>query len=142
MNELPSLSDRLARQLSLRRDRVAAALALFDAGNTLPFIARYRKEVTGGLDEEQLRRIADHAVKLRALDERRAVVLAEIEAQGKLTPGLQEQVLEAPNRTALEDLYLPFRPKRKTRRLAQGCSPNAAPVTKWAKPRRTSSGRC
>ena len=105
----------IARQLSLRPEQVTAAAELLDADNTLPFIARYRKEVTGGLDEEQLRQLRALLTRLRALDERRQTIIATIEAQGKLTPELHRQLLAAETRTALEDLYQPYKPKRRTR---------------------------
>ncbi|WP_374689422.1 Tex family protein, partial [Promineifilum sp.] len=89
--------------------------ALLDDGNTIPFIARYRKEATGTLDEEQLRAIAEQIERLRALDERRAAILASVEEQGKLTPELRAHFEAALTMTALEDLYAPYRPKRRTR---------------------------
>ena len=85
----------IAHELKLRPEQVAPALELFDAGNTVPFIARYRKERTGGLDEEQLRQIGAALERLRALDARRTPILSAIEAQGKLTPELREQLLHA-----------------------------------------------
>ena len=106
---------RIAPAVRARPQQVAAAVALFDAGNTLPFIARYRKEATGGLDEVRLASIAEQLAHWRALDERRATILAEIESQGKLTPSLRERLEAADARSTLEDLYLPFRPKRRTR---------------------------
>ncbi len=109
------ITDRLARDLKVRATQVAAAVALFDAGDTMPFVARYRKEVTGGLDEVQLAHISDQLAQWRLLDERRQTILTEIESQGKLTPALRAQVEAADTRTALEDLYQPYRPKRRTR---------------------------
>ena len=106
---------KIATQLNLARSRVAAAIDLLDAGNTLPFIARYRKEATGGLDEEELRAIIEALESARALEERRAAVLAGIGEQGKLTPELQAQIEEATTRTELEDLYAPYKQKRRTR---------------------------
>ena len=105
----------IAAELKVRTEQVAAAVALLDDGNTIPFIARYRKEATGTLDEEQLQQIAEHLGRLRALDERRATVLATIEEQGNLTSELQAQIEAAANLTALEDLYAPYKPKRRTR---------------------------
>ncbi len=105
----------IAPLVSARPEQVAAAIELLDAENTIPFIARYRKEATGGLDEEQIRRIAELVEKLRALDLRRAAVLKSIEEQGKLTPELRRQIEQAETLTALEDLYQPYRPKRRTR---------------------------
>jgi len=106
---------RIASRLNLRSKRVAAAIELFDAGNTLPFIARYRKEVTGGLDEDQLRQLSKLLDHLRALDDRRQTILATIEEQGKLTPELRQQIMAAESLTELEDLYRPYKPKRRTR---------------------------
>lgn len=106
---------RICTALSLAPTQVAATVALLDAGNTLPFIARYRKEATGGLDEEQIRQVSGLLGKLRALDERRATVLSTIEEQGQLTPELAAQIQAADTLAALEDLYLPYKPKRRTR---------------------------
>jgi uncharacterized protein len=110
-----TLAEQIARELTLAPRQVLSTLALFGEGNTLPFIARYRKEVTGGLDEEQIRGIVESLENLRALDERRETILATITEQGKLTPELREKILLADTRTALEDLYQPYRPKRRTR---------------------------
>ncbi len=110
-----NLASRLAESLNLPSRSVDAALTLLEAGNTVPFIARYRKEATGELDEEQLRQIEGQAAQLRALEERRQTVLATIESQGKLSPRLKAQIEAANSRTALEDLYLPYKPKRRTR---------------------------
>ncbi len=108
-------AEEIARQLGLRAEQVAAAIGLLDEGNTVPFIARYRKEMTGALDEEQIRQVEGAVERARALDERRATVLASIEEQGKLTPELRAQLLAADTLTALEDLYQPYKPKRRTR---------------------------
>jgi uncharacterized protein len=105
----------IAQKLVIRMEQVAAAIELMDAGNTIPFIARYRKEATGGLDEDQLRRINAVVGKIRSLDERRTTVLTSIEEQGKLTPELQQQILAVETLTELEDLYAPYKPKRRTR---------------------------
>ena len=106
---------KIAAQLTIRPPQVAATIELLDGGNTIPFIARYRKEVTGGLDEDQLRAIQSQLEALRKLDERRESILASIEEQGKLTPELRTQLLAADTLTALEDLYQPYKPKRRTR---------------------------
>lgn len=106
---------RIAAKLNLPKRSVAAAVQLLDEGATLPFIARYRKEAAGGLDEEQLRAVEQTLTSLRNLDERRETILASIREQGKLTPALEEQILAAETMTALEDLYQPYRPKRRTR---------------------------
>ncbi len=108
-------ANQISKQLNLKPSQVSAVIELFDAGNTLPFIARYRKEATGSLDEEQIRSIELLLDKLRALDERRATVLASITEQGKLTPDLEQKIQAAETLTALEDLYQPYKPKRKTR---------------------------
>ena len=105
----------ISTQLSLKPTQVGAVLELFNEGNTIPFIARYRKERTGKLDEEQIRRIEGLLEKLRSLDARRATILSAIETQGKLTPELKERLLKADSLTMLEDLYQPYKQKRKTR---------------------------
>ena len=110
-----SYPETIASQLNIRPSQAAAAIELMDGGNTLPFIARYRKEMTSSLDEEQLRDIADLLRRLRALDERRETILAAIAAQDKLTPELQAQLRAAETLTALEDLYQPYKKKRSTR---------------------------
>jgi len=114
-NNRMEITHQIARTLSLRQDSVVAAISLLDEGNTLPFIARYRKEATGGLDDEQLRDLESLLVKLRALDERRQTILNSIREQEKLTPELEAQIQAAETMTALEDLYQPYKPKRRTR---------------------------
>lgn len=106
---------RVAAELALSPRQVERTLALFDEGNTLPFIARYRKEATGALDEVQLRDVRERAVYLRELEERRAAILKSIEEQGKLDDALRRQIASADTKQALEDLYLPFKPRRRTR---------------------------
>ena len=108
-------ASKIASQLNVRQVQVSAAIELLDGGNTLPFIARYRKEATGGLDEEQLLLLSEELSRLRGLDERRQTVLKTIQDQGKLTPELQARILAAETLTALEDLYQPYKPKRRTR---------------------------
>ncbi|HEX2780347.1 MAG TPA: Tex family protein, partial [Gemmatimonadaceae bacterium] len=110
-----SLVQQIATELSLVPRQVAGTLALFAEGNTLPFVARYRKEATGGLDEVQLRDVRDRAEYLRELEERRAAIVKSIEDQGKLTPELSTSIAAASTKQALEDLYLPYKPKRRTR---------------------------
>ncbi len=105
----------VAAELGLAQQPVAAALALFDDGHTIPFVARYRKEATSGLDEEQLRQIQARADYLRRLLERKKTVLNSIEEQGKLTPDLAAAIEAATTLQAVEDLYLPYKPKRRTR---------------------------
>jgi protein Tex len=106
---------RVATELGLGAGQVQRTLALFDEGATLPFIARYRKEVTGGLDEVQLRDVRERADYLRELEQRRAAILTSIAEQGKLDDALRARILGADTKQALEDLYLPFKPKRRTR---------------------------
>ena len=108
-------TDRIATELSIESGQVAAAAKLLDDNATVPFIARYRKEATGGLDEVAIAAIRDRLVQLRELGERRQTVLATIEGQGKLTDELRQQIEDAGTMSALEDLYLPYRPKRRTR---------------------------
>jgi len=118
MFPLPSaavLASRVAADLSLPAAGVAAAVALFDEGGTVPFVARYRKEATGGLDDEQLVGVNERLTFHRELEDRRRTVLQTIHDQGKLTPELKKAVLEADTRASLEDLYLPYKPKRRTR---------------------------
>jgi uncharacterized protein len=112
---LSDIYSTIAAELSLARAQVAATVALFDEGNTIPFVARYRKEVTGGLDEEQLRQVDARLTYLRRLAERKETVLRSIEEQGKLTPELAASIQEAATLQAVEDLYLPYKPKRRTR---------------------------
>lgn len=106
---------KIAQALTIRPQQVAATIELLDAGNTIPFIARYRKEMTGSLDEDQLRQLSELLAKLRALDERRSTILNSIEEQGLLTPELRDQIATADSLTTLEDLYQPYKPKRRTR---------------------------
>jgi protein Tex len=108
-------ADFIASKLNIKPSQVTAAIKLLDEGNTVPFIARYRKEMTDSLDDEQLRIIADELTRLRSLDERRAVILASIEEQGKLTDDLRAAIEAAQTMTALEDLYAPYKKKRRTR---------------------------
>src|SRR5262245_26155749 len=104
----------VARDLGLPQEKVARTLELLDEGNTVPFITRYRKDQTGGLDEEQIREIQFRIGKIRQLAERKATILKTIEAQGKLTPELADQIQHANTPKRLEDLYLPFKPKKQT----------------------------
>ena len=105
----------IAGELSVRPQQAAATLELLDSGNTIPFIARYRKEVTGSLDEEQIRMISERAQYLRNLEERRQEILESITSQEKLTHELENQIKAAVKMQELEDLYLPYRPKKRTR---------------------------
>src|SRR5437899_6600806 len=112
---ITQLARLLSAELQLQSGQVARTIALLDEGNTIPFIARYRKEVTGSLDEVQIQAIADRAGALRALFERKADVRRLIDGQGKLTPELAAAIAAASTLQEVEDLYLPYRPKRKTR---------------------------
>ena len=108
-------SERITQELGVKENQVKAAVQLIDEGNTIPFIARYRKEVTGSLNDEQLRTLEERLTYLRNLEEKKQQVLATIEEQGKLTEELKKQIEEATTQVALEDLYRPYRPKRRTR---------------------------
>ena len=104
----------LARELAVRESQIEAAVNLLDGGATVPFIARYRKEVTDGLDDTQLRLLEERLGYLRELEERRGVILASIREQGQLSADLEAALLAADTKTRLEDLYLPYKPKRRT----------------------------
>ncbi|GAB6262807.1 Tex family protein [Photobacterium sp. R1] len=110
-----SINHLIASELNVNTQQVAAAVALLDDGNTVPFIARYRKEVTGGLDDTQLRNLESRLGYLRELEDRRQVILKSISEQDKLTPALEAEILSADSKTRLEDLYLPYKPKRRTK---------------------------
>jgi uncharacterized protein len=112
---LPSIEQRLALELSAKPAQVAAAVALLDEGATVPFIARYRKEATGGLDDIQLRLLEERLRYLRELEDRRAAVIASITEQNKMTPELLQAISLAEDKTRLEDLYLPYKQKRRTK---------------------------
>ena len=112
---LPSIESRLALELAAKPQQVAAAVALLDEGATVPFIARYRKEATGGLDDIQLRLLEERLRYLRELEDRRAAIVDSIEEQGKLTPELKASIDKAEDKTTLEDLYLPYKQKRRTK---------------------------
>ncbi|MFD8245450.1 Tex family protein [Nocardia sp. NPDC059691] len=110
-----SVNRRIAEELAVRETQVRAAVELLDAGSTVPFIARYRKEVTGGLDDAQLRVLDERLHYLRELDERRAAIVESIRGQGKLDDALHRQLLLAETKARLEDIYLPYKPKRRTK---------------------------
>ena len=112
---LPSIEQRLALELSAKPVQVAAAVALLDEGATVPFIARYRKEATGGLDDTQLRLLEERLRYLRELEDRRASIIASITEQNKMTPELLDAIAHAEDKTRLEDLYLPYKQKRRTK---------------------------
>lgn len=113
--EMLSPAVKIAAELKVKVSQIEAAIRLLDEGATVPFIARYRKEATAGLDDTQLRSLAERLHYLRDLDERRAVVLQTIREQEKLSPELEQAILAADTKTRLEDLYLPYRPKRRTK---------------------------
>ncbi|NGQ92488.1 RNA-binding transcriptional accessory protein [Rhodobacter sp. HX-7-19] len=105
----------IATEIGAQTGQVAAAIALLDEGATVPFVARYRKEATGGLDDTQLRNLAERLGYLREMEARRAAILSSITEQGKMTEGLQAAILKAATKAELEDIYLPYKPKRRTR---------------------------
>src|SRR3984893_13223899 len=112
---MQSIEARIATELAVGPQQVAAAVSLLDAGSTVPFIARYRKDAPGGLDDVQLRTLEERLGYLRELEERRAAILKSIGEQGKLTPQLQASIDAADTKQRLEDLYLPYKPKRRTK---------------------------
>ena len=109
------ISQLIAQELNVRDSQILAAIQLLDDGNTIPFIARYRKEATGGLDDTQLRHFETRLIYLRELEDRRQTILKSIEEQGKLTDKLRDKIQATQSKTELEDLYLPFKPKRRTK---------------------------
>ena len=112
---MQSIEQRIAHDIAARSEQVRAAVDLLDGGATVPFIARYRKEVTGGLDDIQLRLLEERLRYLRELEDRRTAILASVEEQGKLSDALKADLLEADTKARLEDLYLPYKPKRRTK---------------------------
>jgi uncharacterized protein len=122
---------RLTRELGIDKEKIARTVALLDEGNTVPFITRYRRDQTGGLDEEQIGRIRESITKLRLLDERKQTILRSIESQHALTPELKEQIERADSVKRLEDLYLPYRPQKQTlatKAREQGLAPLAQEI--------------
>ena len=111
----PIITQKIATELNVRPEQVNAAIALLDEGSTVPFISRYRKEATGGLDDLQLRDLELRLRYLREMDDRVATIVASIKEQGKLTLALEKQIRNAKTKTELEDLYLPFKRKRRTK---------------------------
>ena len=109
------ISKKIAEELSIGLWQVEATIKLIDEGNTIPFIARYRKEAHGSLNDEQLRNLSERLAYLRNLEEKKEQVLASIEEQGKLTEELKKQILDAQTQVVVDDLYRPYRPKRRTR---------------------------
>lgn len=112
---LPSIAERIANEIAVNTRQVESAIDLINGGATVPFIARYRKEATGGLDDAQLRTLEERLGYLRELEERRATVIKSVDEQGKLTPELEKEILSADTKTRLEDIYLPYKPKRRTK---------------------------
>ena len=110
-----SIAQRIATELNVQLKQVEATVALLDDKATVPFIARYRKEVTGGLDDTQLRTLAERLGYLRELEDRRAAIVKSIEDQGKMTPELATAIASADTKARLEDLYLPYKVKRRTK---------------------------
>lgn len=110
-----NITEKIADELNVATARIQAAIDLLDDGATVPFVARYRKEATGGLDDTQLRTLAERLQYLRELQERKQTVLSSIEEQGKLTDELRQSIAAVDNKTALEDIYLPYKPKRRTK---------------------------
>ena len=112
---IASIDARIADELGVRQRQVTAAVELLDGGATVPFIARYRKEATGSLDDSQLRALEERLGYLRELEERRAAILEALVAQGQLDENLRGQIMSAESKARLEDIYLPYKPKRRTK---------------------------
>ena len=126
------INQKITEELGVKKWQVEAAVKLIDEGNTIPFIARYRKEATGTLDDEQLRKLYERLTYLRNLEEKKEQVLASIEEQGKLTEELKAKIVAAQTLVVVEDLYRPYRPKRRTRATIakeKGLEPLAALIT-------------
>jgi len=109
------INRQIAEELGVREQQVEATVALLDGGATVPFVARYRKEITGALDDAQLRTLEERLIYLRELEERRIAILNSIREQGKLEAALEAAILAADSKGRLEDIYLPFKPKRRTK---------------------------
>lgn len=133
----------IAKELAVLPGQILSAIQLLDDGNTIPFIARYRKEMTGGLDDTQLRHFETRLIYLRELEERRQTILNSIEEQGKLTDELRSQIEQTQSKTELEDLYLPYKPKRRTKgqiAIEAGIEPLADLL--WNAPENEPGNRC
>ncbi|MBI2239303.1 MAG: RNA-binding transcriptional accessory protein, partial [Magnetospirillum gryphiswaldense] len=115
MTALPPIATRIAQELGVRDAQVIATISLLDEGATVPFVARYRKEATGGLDDTQLRTLEERLIYLRELEDRRSAIVKSIDEQGKMTPELAAQIAVADSKARLEDLYLPYKQKRRTK---------------------------
>jgi len=112
---MAQIAELIAKELNVKTSQIDSAISLLDDGATVPFIARYRKEVTQGLDDSHLRHLDQRLTYLRDLEDRRKVIITSITQQGKITPSLEKELQQADNKTRLEDLYLPFKPKRRTK---------------------------
>ena len=112
---MANINQKIAQELGVRAEQVEAAVTLLDGGATVPFIARYRKEATGALDDAQLRTLEERLVYLRELEDRRKAILESVREQGKLDAALEASILAADSKARLEDIYLPFKPKRRTK---------------------------
>src|SRR6202047_154282 len=110
-----NINRQIAEELGIREQQVEATVALLDGGATVPFVARYRKEITGALDDAQLRTLEERLNYLRELEERRVAILNSVREQGKLDAALEAAILAADSKSRLEDIYLPFKPKRRTK---------------------------
>src|SRR5882757_7497589 len=110
-----NINRQIAQELGVREEQISATVELLDGGATVPFVARYRKEVTGGLDDAQLRTLEERLTYLRELEERRVAILNSVREQGKLDAALEAAIMAADSKGRLEDIYLPFKPKRRTK---------------------------
>src|SRR4029453_11388637 len=110
-----NINRQIAEELGVREQQIAATVELLDGGATVPFVARYRKEITGGLDDAQLRTLEERLTYLRELEERRVAILNSVREQGKLDAALEAAIMAADSKGRLEDIYLPFKPKRRTK---------------------------
>ena len=115
MNIATSIANRIAEELNVKPQQVLSTIALLDEGSTVPFIARYRKEATDGLDDTQLRNLEERLIYLRDMEDRRATIIKSITDQEKMTDALMLSLVEAETKTRLEDLYAPYKPKRRTK---------------------------
>ena len=131
----------ITKELNVEKWQVEAAVKLIDEGCTIPFISRYRKEATGSLNDEQLRTLHERLTYLRNLEEKKNQVLGSIEEQGKLTAELKKQILDAQTLVVVEDLYRPFRPKRRTRAIIEGKRTGTAGEYYYASNDRQADGR-
>ncbi len=112
---MANINRQIAEELGVREQQINATVELLDGGATVPFVARYRKEVTGGLDDAQLRTLEERLTYLRELEERRTAILNSVREQGKLDAALEAAIMAADSKGRLEDIYLPFKPKRRTK---------------------------